>query len=143
MEIAIVAEHVIRPRGARHSQVAEKSACRARGLPGEAGIPSPRRAHPRSSGWRQPISLQPQSPAPGPGRPNGVDELKSLRIEFQDLARAAQRNPEFLVELLQRRQIGPCIQLYLIEPTHTKEFPGVIPLPLDGAVMSLMAPPIV
>ena len=52
----------------------------------------------------------------------GVDDLERALVDLQPLDRAAERNPELLVEFPERPQVVPGLKRYLIQPPLRKNF---------------------
>ena len=55
----------------------------------------------------------------------GVNELQGLRVELQPGRRAGQRNPKFLIELIEIRDVRAGGDFDLVEPARAEEFPSV------------------
>ena len=53
----------------------------------------------------------------------GVNQRKRLGVEFQADRRARERDPELLVELVERQQVGATVEPDLVESARAKEFP--------------------
>src|SRR5262249_45719719 len=55
----------------------------------------------------------------------GVDQLQGAGVDLQPLHRAAQGDPQLLVERLERGQVGACVQCNLIQPAHSVKLESV------------------
>ena len=64
-----------------------------------------------------------------------VDHFKGFTVEFETDCRAAQDNPEFLVQLIQGHQVGAAIQTHLIKTAGPEKGPAMHGIPgLRGTI---------
>ena len=54
-----------------------------------------------------------------------IDQIERAGVEFYPARRTAQRNPQLLIQFLQRQQIRAIIDLHLIESARAKKIPGM------------------
>src|SRR6185369_1369984 len=72
-----------------------------------------------------PVNGRDQLGGPDPAVVVGVDERRGRGIELEAGGRAGERHPELQVQLVEPQEVGPGLELHLIEPAGAEELPDV------------------